>query len=136
MRQIKGDLAAIEQQLNDLPEYDPQNPVWLDIEVSSNEYVTEFQSKIEDLCESQPVEVLLLRREKANRHSQQTDSAQQATLKELNPLEVFQKRLDEEPPQEQQQHLARTKRIAQLFAQVAHDSEQQLQPIQNATLEE
>ena len=149
MKQIKGDLNSIEQQLNALSHFDKDLPVWLDIEVASGEYVTEFQTQIETWCKELPVEVLLLRKAKVKQSHDdsvgQFDFNQQATLTELNPTEVFEKRLDAElvvamnegQRQEQQQpndssndlHLARLKRIRQSFAQVVAQSHAQINPL-------
>lgn len=138
MRQIRGNLKEIEQQLATLKDYDPKQPVWLDIEVASHEYVTEFQSQIETMCGSLPVEILLLRRAKHHHDlaAVEQDQVAQVTLRELNPMEVFEKRLEQEPMSEEQeqQHLARLNRVRRSFAQVAALSEQQLDPIQSQVL--
>lgn len=145
MKQIKGDLASIEQQLLGLSHFDASHPVWLDIEVACDEYITEFQNQIETWCKDLPVEVLLLRRAKAKLSEQdaQLDKLhrhQQTTLTELNPIEVFEKRLDAQllaegrdgigqttgqTTQNDEQnslHTARLKRIRLSFAQVAAQS--------------
>ena len=155
MKQIKGDLESIEQQLLSLSHFDKDLPVWLDIEVASSEYVTEFQTQIETWCKELPVEVLLLRKAKAKQSHDETtgqfDFNQQSTLTELNPIEVFEKRLDAElvvalnDGQKQAQlhdksqadntndmHLSRLKRIRQSFAQMVALSEAQINPLKQS----
>ncbi|WP_252383918.1 exonuclease SbcCD subunit D C-terminal domain-containing protein, partial [Escherichia coli] len=42
-------------------------PVWLDIEITTDEYLHDIQRKIQALTESLPVEVLLVRRSREQR---------------------------------------------------------------------
>lgn len=104
MQLIKGDLAQIEaalQLIGDQIEKEPLKgvdeplPVWLDIEVSTQDYLNDLQKRIETLTAELPVEVLLLRRQRVNRQNNLENGIKE-TLNELNPQQVFEKRLEQE----------------------------------------
>ncbi len=95
---LKGNLLSIEQQLSQL---DPQQLTWLCIEVDIDDYLSDLQSKVQDLCKDLNVEVLQLKRTKKQGKQQLTQEFSE-TLAELSPQEVFEKRLalenfDEKP---------------------------------------
>lgn len=129
LKMIKGDLAEIEQQLLLLKDYDPSMPVWLDIEVATQEYLTDLQQRIEQLTKELPVEVLLLRRQKAKTTQAMTTQVKE-TLNELNAEEVFARRLELEAFDgvEQQQRLGR---IKLKFSQVSSEAEKQLTELES-----
>ncbi len=105
MRLIKGDLAAIETELETLRNSDPAHPVWLDIEVASQEYLSDLQRHVQTLTDGLPVEVILLRRSKELRR-QAIERQDKETLAELSVDDVFERRLiQEEMAPEQQQQL-------------------------------
>ncbi len=59
---LKGDFSSISEQLTQWRDA-PQEPVvWLDIEITSDEYLHDIQRKIQVQTEDLPVEVLLVRR--------------------------------------------------------------------------
>jgi exonuclease SbcD len=92
MQMLKGSLAQISEQLAHLSAPSGEKPVWLDIEVTTQEYLSDLQRQVEALTADLPVEVLLLRRSREQRqHSlAQTDNE---TLSELKVEEVFARRL-------------------------------------------
>lgn len=64
---LKGDFSSISEQLTRWRDA-PQEPVvWLDIEITSDEYLHDIQRKIQAQTEDLPVEVLLVRRSRAQR---------------------------------------------------------------------
>lgn len=76
-------------------------PVWLDIEITTDEYLHDMQRKIQTLTETLPVEVLLVRRSREQRERMLCNERQE-TLSELSVDEVFTRRLaleELEPPQ-------------------------------------
>src|SRR5690606_10371099 len=93
MQIIHGDLAAIETALAQAAaEASASQPVWLDIEVATQDYLTDLQRRIQAMTEQLPVEVLLLRRERAGLQAVvQREAAE--TLAELTVDEVFERRL-------------------------------------------
>ena len=117
MHLVKGDLTSIEAEIKKLaPQYDASLPAWLDIEVSSQDYLNDLQQRIELMVADLPLEVLLLRRER-KLQLQSLASEAKVTLQELTPAQVFEKRLALEDWQGDEQQLKR-QRLASLFSQV------------------
>ena len=92
---LKGDLASITQQLEQWRGVEQTPPVWLDIEITTDEYLHNMQRKIQVLTEDLPVEVLLVRRSREQREKILL-GAQRETLSELKVEEVFERRLAQE----------------------------------------
>ncbi|MFN1143286.1 exonuclease subunit SbcD [Serratia quinivorans] len=113
MQLIKGDLAQIEQQLQQFADYQAELPVWLDIEVATQDYLSDIQRRIQLLADQLPVEVVLLRRSKEQRR-QAIEQQDKETLNELSVNEVFERRLEQEPEMAEQ----RRQRMSQMFQQV------------------
>ena len=113
MQLIKGDLAQIEQQLRLFADYQGELPVWLDIEVATQDYLSDIQRRIQLLADQLPVEVVLLRRSKEQRR-QAIEQQDKETLNELSVTEVFERRLAQEPEMAE----ARKQRMSQMFQQV------------------
>lgn len=98
---LKGDLAAITEQLEQWRDSEQSPPVWLDIEITTDEYLHDMQRKIQALTETLPVEVLLVRRSREQRERMLSNERRE-TLSELSVDEVFSRRLaleELEPPQ-------------------------------------
>ena len=112
MAVLKGDLASITAQLEQWRDVSQEPPVWLDIEITTDEYLHDIQRKIQALTESLPVEVLLVRREQRERV---LASQQRETLSELSVEEVFNRRLALEELDESQQQ-----RLQHLFTTTLH----------------
>ena len=70
----------------------PERPVWLEIQVSTDDYLNDLQSHINTLCEGLPVEVLRIRRERGTSAANLASSARE-TLDELTAEDVFTRRL-------------------------------------------
>jgi exonuclease SbcD len=97
---LKGDFASISEQLTQWR--DAQEPVvWLDIEITSDEYLHDIQRKIQAQTEDLPVEVLLVRRSRAQRERILAGERRE-TLSELQVEEVFERRLAQETLEEAQ----------------------------------
>lgn len=111
MQTIKGTLAEIEQQLKVFADTAPPRPVWLDIEITTQEYLHNMQQHIQALTEGLPVEVLLMRRSREQRE-RALARLQNETLSELKVEEVFERRLE----QEEETDEARCTRVRQLFS--------------------
>lgn len=108
---IKGDLAAIGEQLAQWRDNPVSPPVWLDIEITTGEYLADAQRKIQALTEGLPVEVLLVRRSREQRERLLAGELRE-TLSELKVEEVFERRLALESLDE-----AQNARLQTLFAQ-------------------
>lgn len=104
---IKGDLAAIGQQLEQWREAPASPPVWLDIEITTDDWLTDMQRRIQAMTEDLPVEVLLVRRSREQRQRMMAGELRE-TLSELRVEEVFERRLALEEPEEAQGQRVRT----------------------------
>ncbi|MDH4570843.1 exonuclease subunit SbcD [Pseudomonas sp. BN414] len=83
----------------------PEQPVWVEVQISTDDYLNDLQARLAALCDGLPVEVLRIRRERGAALAGLQREARE-TLDELNPQEVFDKRLDsEELEQELRQRL-------------------------------
>ncbi|CAM3031517.1 exonuclease subunit SbcD [Vibrio rarus] len=122
MLSLKGDLSEIEQQISAIAIAEGET-VWISVEVSVQDYLTDLQQAVQKMIAGRDIEVLQLRR--ARQASTRTLSQQQSeTLSELNPLDVFEKRLAIEQF-ETEQDKARAQRITQKFKQIVLDVEGQ-----------
>ena len=122
MQMIKGSLAEIEQQLAALEPHPSGRPVWLDIEIVTDTWLSDLQRHIQQLTEALPVEVILLRRSREQREKNLARQ-QNETLSELSVEEVFARRLalEEEAPE-------RLARAGALFAQTLEAVRHEEQP--------
>lgn len=118
MQMIKGSLEEIERQLCEIPSPAAGKKVWLDIEIVTQSWLNDLQRRIQELTETLPVEVVLLRRSREQRDSI-IHRENNETLSELSVEEVFQRRLaaEEEDP-------ARITRATLLFSQTLADLEE------------
>ncbi|MFP1951160.1 exonuclease subunit SbcD [Lonsdalea quercina] len=118
MQLVKGSLTEIERRLAGFREYDGEKPVWLDIEIATQDYLSDIQQHIQNLTDDLNVEVVLLRRAR-EQHLQMLVQQEKETLDELLPGEVFERRLALEPDLEELQR----QRLRTLFTQVLQDVE-------------
>ncbi len=110
MNVIKGGLQEIETQLKSIDNPADELPIWLYIEVETQDYLTDLQQRVVKLTQDLNVEVLQLKRARTNRQVA-IESQQKEVLAELTPSDVFEKRLALEnfETQEEQQRLSRIK---------------------------
>ena len=118
---IKGDLASLKRQLQAFEHKDSDQPVWLCVEVESQEFLADLPQRIQALTDDLPVEVLQLRRAR-NTARQTLHQQEQETLAELTPEDVFAKRLALEHFESEEER-ARLKRIQLRFREVVEDVE-------------
>ena len=111
---LKGDLDAITAQLEQWRGVEQDPPIWLDIEITTDDYLHDIQRKIQALTEDLPVEVLLVRRSREQREKILL-SAQRETLSELGVEEVFERRLSQEEIDD-----AKRARLSELFSHTLH----------------
>ncbi len=116
MAALRGDLKQIEQALHELD--DSELPVWLSIEVETEDYLSDLQSRIEKLVSGFNAEVLLLRRAR-KQTDRQINRQEKETLAELDPFEVFERRLAAEVFDDA--HQGRLSQIRQDFAAIARE---------------
>lgn len=72
-----------------------ERPVWLEVTVEDDDYLTDLPARIEALTEGLPVEVLRIRRLRGNATARLAVETCE-TLDELSPHEVFSRRLQQE----------------------------------------
>lgn len=120
LHSIKGDLAQIQSQLEDLdsPSDETFPTSWLEIQIDTDDYLNDLQSRINEFAEGRPIEILKITR--IRKQTQQTTLDNKETLAELAIEDVFQRRLaeeiwDGEDKQQQQQ------RLSHLFQQTLTD---------------
>jgi exonuclease SbcD len=123
---IKGDLEEIEnamQQFNADAKADTgTRPVWLCLEVDTQDYLADLQQRIQTMTEGLNVEVLQLRRSR-NQRRQLLSQMQSETLAELKPDDVFEKRLAMETfeTDDEQVTLKQVRgRFSQILSEVEH----------------
>lgn len=121
MRMIKGSLEEIEAQLAALEPHPQGKLIWLDIEIVTDDWLSELQRRIQQLTETLPVEVVLLRRSREQRErviARQNNE----TLSELSVEEVFARRLALE--EGEPERLARAEALfAQTLEAVRHEEQ-------------
>lgn len=79
---------SITEQLEQWRGVEQSPPVWLDIEITTDDYLHDIQRRIQTLTESLPVEVLLVRRSREQRERSLANERRE-TLSELSVEEVL-----------------------------------------------
>ena len=93
---LRGSLKELEMQIKQAAEQSSaEQPVWLEVLVGTDDYLSDLQLRIAALCEGLPVEVLRIRRERGNAVAGLQGQARE-TLDELSVDEVFAQRLSSE----------------------------------------
>lgn len=122
MRVIKGDLKSIETQLLELSaSVADEETIWLEIVVSSQDYLNDLQVRIEKMIEGLPIEVLRLHRERKT-SQKALQQQEKETLNELGVMDVFERRLSEEDWQSETEKSS-LKRIKKQFKSVLNELE-------------
>ena len=106
LKELAGAIAEVAAQGT------PERPVWLEVQVSTDDYLSDLQSRINALCEGHPVEVLRIRRERGNAMASLASEARE-TLDELSVEDVFARRLQQETLEEED-----AQRLQGLYRQV------------------
>jgi len=70
-------------------------PVWLEITVAEDDYLSDLPARIQAMAEALPVEVLRIRRERGNAAAP-LSAESGVTLDELDPHDVFARRIEQE----------------------------------------
>ncbi|MGI9280168.1 MAG: exonuclease subunit SbcD [Endozoicomonas sp.] len=99
LKSIKGNLETIQQALKQIDDDSPLT-TWLELEVSTDDYLTDLQKPIQNMLEDRHLEVLRVRR-KRETNSTSLQSESKETLDELDVAEVFARRLNDEELDEQ-----------------------------------
>jgi DNA repair protein SbcD/Mre11 len=92
LKSLPGAFAQVAQAAR---EATPERPVWLEVTVAEDDYLADLPARIQTMAEGLPLEVLRIRRERGNVVAQLSGEAG-VTLDELDPLDVFARRLTHE----------------------------------------
>lgn len=96
MASLRGSLKELTDAIAEVAKQGtPERPVWLEVQVSTDDYLSDLQSCINALCDGHPVEVLRIRRERGNASASLASEARE-TLDELSVEDVFARRLQQE----------------------------------------
>ena len=97
-----------------------QQPAWLEVTVAEDDYLTDLPARIGAMTQGLPVEVLRVRRQRANAAATLAAEAL-ATLEELSPGDVFERRLalEDLAPELQQALAARFREVVTSLTEVA-----------------
>ncbi|MFI8747136.1 exonuclease subunit SbcD [Pseudomonas sp. NPDC077186] len=113
---LRGSLAELADAIAEqAAQGSAERPVWLEVQVRGDDYLSDLHSRIAALCEGLPVEVLRIRRERGNAAASLTSEARE-TLDELSAAEVFDRRL-----QQEQLGAEETQRLQGLYRRVLED---------------
>ena len=100
MASVQGTLQSLPAQLQALAHTaDKAQPTWLEITVQQDDYLPDLAARVEALVQDLPLQVLRIRRQRAASRST-LHSTHGESLQELDPLQVFERRLalEELPP--------------------------------------
>jgi exonuclease SbcD len=113
---LRGSLKELETAIQEAAKQgSAEQPVWLEVLVGTDDYLSDLQLRIVALCEGLPVEVLRIRRERGNASASLQGQAKE-TLDELSVEDVFAQRLNSESLDEIEQQ-----RLLGLYQQVVSE---------------
>lgn len=93
---VRGTLAELEIAIHQAAGLAlPEKPVWLEVTVRGDDYLSDLQARVQQIAQGLPVEVLRLRRERTQTAGA-LHAAERETLDDLTPFEVFDKRMAQE----------------------------------------
>lgn len=93
MMSVRGDLGYIAEALPRIAaQAEAGQTIWLEITVTTDDYLADLPARIQKMVEGQPLEVLRIRRERGQTMAQLFDNSG-VTLDELDPHDVFERRL-------------------------------------------
>ncbi len=93
---VRGSLTELQQAVTEAAQQGTaERPVWLEVCVSGDDYLSDLQTRIQAMTEGLPVEVLRIRRERGNASASLQGNARE-TLDELSTDDVFAQRLASE----------------------------------------
>ncbi|HBC6252547.1 exonuclease subunit SbcD [Proteus mirabilis] len=121
LRTLSGSLQEIATQLEKLAtQYNEMDTtIWLDIEVSTQDYLSDIQTRIQELTQSPLFEVIVLRR--ARKQHQALMQNEKETLTELTVYDVFERRLAQHQFETEEDKT----RLTTLFKQAVEMAEQE-----------
>ena len=111
---LRGDIETLETQLPLIASETPAgHTVWMEITVATDDYLPDLPARIQSMTEGLPVEVLRIRRDRGQAVAQLFDGSG-ATLDELDPHDVFARRLAQETDMQEGMRESLTTRYRQM----------------------
>ena len=96
MVSVSGNLIALATSIQDVAaQGTAEQPVWLEVTVAEDDYLSDLPARISEMTQGLPVEVLRVRRQRASTAATLAGQPLE-TLDELSPAEVFARRLAQE----------------------------------------
>ena len=96
MASIAGSLAQMPALLESASaQAQADRPVWLEVTVQEDDYLSDLTARVQTMAESLPVEILRIKRQRGQTAAQLSGEARES-LDELTPLDVFARRLAQE----------------------------------------
>ena len=96
MASIASSLAQMPELLKSAAAQTRNNlPVWLEVTVEEDDYLSDLTARVQAMAESLPVEILRIKRQRGQAAAQLSGEARES-LDELTPLDVFARRLVQE----------------------------------------
>ena len=96
MASITGSLAQMPELLKSAAAQTRNRlPVWLEVTVQEDDYLSDLTARVQDMAESLPVEILRIKRQRSQAAALLSGEARES-LDELTPLDVFARRLAQE----------------------------------------
>ena len=92
MATLRCSLDELEEQIKATPSVRDNIPTWLSIEIQTQDYLSDLQSRVQEIVTEYPVDILQLRRAR-QAQSPALKQEKNETLSDLSPEEVFEKRL-------------------------------------------
>lgn len=121
---VRGTLAELPGALQALAaSATPERPVWLEVTIEEDDYLTDLAPRVQALLEGLPVQLLRIKRQRGTAAAQLTADASES-LDELSPQEVFARRLAQETlePPLQQALTARYRQMVERLTSAAEDA--------------
>jgi exonuclease SbcD len=93
MATVRGSLAELENAIPQTAQAgSAERPVWLEVTVSEDDYLSDLQTRVQSISEGHAVEVLRIRRDRSEAIAR-LQAESRVTLEELQPQDVFSQRL-------------------------------------------
>lgn len=93
MATVRGSLAELENAIPQAAQAgSAERPVWLEVTVCEDDYLSDLQTRIQSISEGHAVEVLRIRRDRSEAIAR-LQAESRVTLEELQPQDVFSQRL-------------------------------------------
>ncbi|MBU3914424.1 exonuclease SbcCD subunit D C-terminal domain-containing protein [bacterium] len=126
IRCVRGDLITIENRLKEMGEANADETIWVEIQVDTDDWIPDVQSRIQEMVEETPIEILAVKNARHIGTKRLEQKEQQITLHELSPSEVFQKRLEVEETLSEEDKVKMTRAFEEIVNRVNTREEEEV----------